>query len=148
MVVGKLIIIPALGHQNNGKSSFTGSGLFVLMSQGGNNNQLAHHHVPCDRLLQKAYYEDIVKLENNAWHYKNRKKLMGNSLIKVSLNIKKCTNVSGRTLRQCKKPIVASWHTPYEKTNGETTSFPGSILYFEVEKGPWERGSLWKCACM
>ena len=36
MVVGKLIIIPALG-----KSSFTGSGLFVLMSQCGNNNQLA-----------------------------------------------------------------------------------------------------------
>ena len=30
---GKLIIIPALGHQNKGKSSFTGSGLFVLMSQ-------------------------------------------------------------------------------------------------------------------
>ena len=28
MVVGKLIIIPALGHQNKGKSSFTGSGLF------------------------------------------------------------------------------------------------------------------------
>ena len=55
MVVGKLIIIPALGHQNKGKSSFTGSGLFVLMSQCGNNNQLAHHHVACDRLLQKAY---------------------------------------------------------------------------------------------
>ena len=31
-----LIIIPALGHQNKGKSSFTGSGLFVLMSQCGN----------------------------------------------------------------------------------------------------------------
>ena len=55
MVVGKLIIIPALGHQNKGKSSFTGSGLFVLMSQCGNNNELAHHYVPCDRLLQKAY---------------------------------------------------------------------------------------------
>ena len=55
MVVGKLILIPALGHQNKGKSSFTDSGRFVLMSQGGNNNQLAHHHVPCDRLLQKAY---------------------------------------------------------------------------------------------
>ena len=53
---GKLIIIPALGHQNKGKSSFTVSGLFVLMSRCGNNNQLAHHHVPCDRLLQKAYY--------------------------------------------------------------------------------------------
>ena len=66
MVVGKLIIIPAMGHQNNGKSSFTGSGLFVLMSHCGNNNDLAHNHVPCDRLLQKAYYEDIVKLENNA----------------------------------------------------------------------------------
>ena len=55
MVVGKLIIIPALGHQNKGKTSFTGSGLFILMSQCGNNNQLAHHHLPCDRLLQKAY---------------------------------------------------------------------------------------------
>ena len=29
MVAGKLIIIPALGHQNKGKSSFIGSGLFV-----------------------------------------------------------------------------------------------------------------------
>ena len=28
MVAGKLIVIPALGHQNKGKSSFTGSGLF------------------------------------------------------------------------------------------------------------------------
>ena len=55
MVVGKLIVIPSLGHQNRGKSSFTGSGLFVLMSQCGNNNQFAHQHVPCDRLLQKAY---------------------------------------------------------------------------------------------
>ena len=54
MVVGKLIIIPALGHQNKGESSFTGSGLFVLMSQCGNNNALAHYHVPRDRLLQKA----------------------------------------------------------------------------------------------
>ena len=57
MVAGKLIIIPALGHQNKGKSSFTGSGLFVLMSQCGNNNELARHHVPCDRLLQKAYWD-------------------------------------------------------------------------------------------
>ena len=56
MVLGKLIIIPALGHQNKGKSSLTGSGLFVLMSQCGNNNQLAHHHVTCDHLLQKAYF--------------------------------------------------------------------------------------------
>ena len=32
MVVGRLIIILALGHQNKGKASFTGSGLFVLMS--------------------------------------------------------------------------------------------------------------------
>ena len=30
MVEGKVIVIPALGHQNKGKSSFTGSGLFVL----------------------------------------------------------------------------------------------------------------------
>ena len=57
LVVGKLIIIPALGHQNKGKSSFTGSGLFVLMSQFGNNNELCHHHVPCDCLLQKAYWQ-------------------------------------------------------------------------------------------
>ena len=55
MVAGKLIVIPTLGHQNKGKSSFAGSSLFVLMSQGGNNNELARHHVPCDRLLQKAY---------------------------------------------------------------------------------------------
>ena len=41
-------------------------------------------------------------------------------LLKVSLNIKKCTNVSGRALHQCKNPIVASWHTPYEETNGES----------------------------
>ena len=40
----RLIIIPALGHQNKGKSSFTGSGLFVLMSQCGNNNELALQH--------------------------------------------------------------------------------------------------------
>ena len=52
MVAGKLTIIPALGHQNKGKSSFTGSGLFALMSQCGNNYELARHHVPCDRLLQ------------------------------------------------------------------------------------------------
>ena len=31
MLQGKLIIIPALGHQNKGKPSFTGSGLFVCM---------------------------------------------------------------------------------------------------------------------
>ena len=31
MVAGKLIIIPALGHQNKGKLSFTGSGLFVSL---------------------------------------------------------------------------------------------------------------------
>ena len=56
MVVSKLII-PALGRKNKGKSSFTGSGLFVLMSQFGNNNELCHHHVPCDCLLQKAYWQ-------------------------------------------------------------------------------------------
>ena len=44
MLEGKLIIIHALGHQNKGKSSFTGSGLFVLMSQCGNNNELALQH--------------------------------------------------------------------------------------------------------
>ena len=44
MLEAKLIIIPALGHQNKGKSSFTGSGLFVLMSQCGNNNELALQH--------------------------------------------------------------------------------------------------------
>ena len=41
---GQAIIIPALGHQNKGKSSFTCSGLFVLMSQCGNNNEFAHQH--------------------------------------------------------------------------------------------------------
>ena len=60
MVVGKLIVIPALGHQNKGKSSFTGSGLFVLMSQCENNNALAHHHVPHDCLLQKAYLSAFI----------------------------------------------------------------------------------------
>ena len=54
MVAGKLIIIPVLGHQNKGKSSFTGSGLSVLMSQCRNNNELARHRVLCDCLLQKA----------------------------------------------------------------------------------------------
>jgi len=44
MLKGKLIIIPALGHQNKGKSSFTGSGLFVLISQCGNDNELALQH--------------------------------------------------------------------------------------------------------
>ena len=44
MLEGKLIIIPALGRQNKGKSSFTGSGLFVLMSECGNNNELALQH--------------------------------------------------------------------------------------------------------
>ena len=59
MVVGKLIIIPALGHKN--KETWTSEAwlAFVLMSQCGNNNELAHHHVPCDRLLQKAYDETI-----------------------------------------------------------------------------------------
>ena len=50
MVVGKLIIIPALGHQNKGKSSFTGSGLFVLMSQCRNNMSLPttmYHVIVC-----------------------------------------------------------------------------------------------------
>ena len=27
----------------------------LFLSQCGNNNELAHHNVPCDRLLQKAY---------------------------------------------------------------------------------------------
>ena len=62
MVAGKLIVIPVLGHQNKGKSSFTGSCLFVLMSQCGNNNELARHHVPCDRLLQKAYWHALNKV--------------------------------------------------------------------------------------
>jgi len=44
MLEGKLITTPALGHQNKGKSSFTGSGLFVLMSQCGNNNEPALQH--------------------------------------------------------------------------------------------------------
>ena len=44
MLEGKLINIPALGHQNKGKSGFSGSDLFVLMSQCGNNNDLALQH--------------------------------------------------------------------------------------------------------
>ena len=40
MLEDKLIIIPALGHQNKDKSSFTGSGYFVSMSQCGNNHDL------------------------------------------------------------------------------------------------------------
>jgi len=38
---GGLIVVPALGHQNKGKASFTGSGLFVLMSQCGSGDELA-----------------------------------------------------------------------------------------------------------
>jgi len=60
MVHGGLIVVPAPGHQNKGKSSFTGSGLFVLMSQCGNNNELANHYVPCDSLLQKAYIITVL----------------------------------------------------------------------------------------
>ena len=30
------------------------------MSQSTNNNELAHHHVPCDRLLQKAYSSSMA----------------------------------------------------------------------------------------
>ena len=44
MLEGKLMIIPAVGHQNKGNSSFTGSGLFVLMSQCGNIIELALQH--------------------------------------------------------------------------------------------------------
>ena len=44
MLEGKLIIIPALGHKNKIKSSLTGSGLFFLTSQCGNNNELALQH--------------------------------------------------------------------------------------------------------
>ena len=44
-----------MGYQDKGKSSFTGSDLFVLMSQCENNSELARHHVPCDRLLQRAH---------------------------------------------------------------------------------------------
>ena len=54
---GKLIIIPALGHQNKGKSIFTGSGLFVLISQCGNINELALQHGGFFS-LQKAYSKD------------------------------------------------------------------------------------------
>ena len=44
MLEDKLIIIPTLGNQNKGKSSFTGSGLLVFMSQCGKNNELALQH--------------------------------------------------------------------------------------------------------
>ena len=62
MVVGKLIIIPTPGHQKKGKSSFTGSGLFVLMCQCENNIELVHHHVPCDRLLQGLFISLLYRL--------------------------------------------------------------------------------------
>jgi len=44
MLGGGLIVVPALGHQNKGKSSFTGSGLFVLVSQCGSDGGLAVRH--------------------------------------------------------------------------------------------------------
>ena len=65
---GKLIIIPALAHQNKCKSSFTDSGLFVLMSLCGNNNEFTLQRggfLYRDRLLQKAYsflFRDISLL--------------------------------------------------------------------------------------
>ena len=59
MLVGKLIIIPALGHQNEGESSFTGSGLFVSMSRCGNNNELANQHVPCLTVTNIYKYYNI-----------------------------------------------------------------------------------------
>ena len=40
----KLIFIAALGHQNKAKSSLTGSGFVVSMSQCGNDNELALQH--------------------------------------------------------------------------------------------------------
>ena len=44
---------------------FRSSGLFVLMSQSGNSNELALQHggffLPCDPLLQKAYYHIFGK---------------------------------------------------------------------------------------
>ena len=49
--------------QRQVKLHWTGSGLFVLMSQCGNNNELSHHHVPCDRLLQKVYYYMVLILK-------------------------------------------------------------------------------------
>ena len=62
MVVGKLIIIPAPGHSN--KETWTSEAwlAFVLMSQCGNNNEFAHHHVPCDRLLEKVYFTHSYQL--------------------------------------------------------------------------------------
>jgi len=41
MMVGGLIIVPALGHRSKGKASVTGSGLFVLVSQCGGDDGLA-----------------------------------------------------------------------------------------------------------
>ena len=54
MLEGKLIIIPALGHQNKGKSSFSGSGgssVGIIMSLPSGMADF----VPRDRKLQKAY---------------------------------------------------------------------------------------------
>ena len=42
-------------------------------------------------------------------------------ILKVSLNIKKCTNVSGRALHQCKKAhCVKLAYATRKKTNGES----------------------------
>ena len=58
MLEGKLIIIPALGHQNKGKLSFTGSGLFVLLCPSAgiimSSPSSMEDFLPCDRLLQKV----------------------------------------------------------------------------------------------
>ena len=71
MLVGKLIIIPALGHQNKGKSSFTGSGLFVLMSRCGKNNKLANQQVPC---LTVTNIYNIIILDKGFNNVLNRDK--------------------------------------------------------------------------
>ena len=39
---------------------------------------------------------------------------------KVSLNIKNVQTFRAEPFISVKKPIVASWHTPYEETNGES----------------------------
>ena len=64
-------------------------------------------------------YWAIEKLENNAWHYRNRKKVMENSL-RCHWTLKNVQTFRAEPIISVRKPIVVSWHTPYEETNGES----------------------------
>ena len=70
MMVGKLIIIPAQGHQNKGKSSFTDSGLFVLMSQCGKNIMslptTTYHVIVCCNMPIRAFMKQLLRERLNS----------------------------------------------------------------------------------